>query len=162
MNDVDGEFSKAFDLVMSEISIAKKFPASFKNGLLKAFNKGNDRLGEDVADKYLLAGEAGWVSNPDLEHYEFIEQFVSRLSFITYGLRRRKSFEANSVNRPYWALVNAGHGNCKFKHLENIAHRYDSVFWRENSLPCAEKLCGCSIRAFDEDGIKEHSIQVKS
>ncbi len=90
MNEADSEFSKAFDLIMTEISIAKKLPASFKSGLLKAFNKGNNRLGEDVADKYLLAGEAGWLSNPDLEHYEFIEQFVSRLSFITYGLQRRK------------------------------------------------------------------------
>ena len=162
MNDIDSEFYKAFDIVMSEILIAKKLPASFKNGLLKAFNKGNNRVGEDVADKYLLEGEAGWLSNPNLEHYEFIEQFVNRLSSLTYGLTRRKSLLDNALNRPYWVIVAAGYANCKFKHLENVAQRYDSDFWQKNTLPCADKLCGCRIRAFDEDGIKEHAIFVKS
>jgi hypothetical protein len=162
MNDTDNEFNKAFDIAMSEISIAKKLPASFKNDLLKAFNKGSNREGEDVADKYLLEDEAGWLSNPNLEHYEFIEQFVNRLSFLTYGLTRRKSLEDNALSRPYWVIVSAGYGICKFKHLENVAQRYDSDFWQKNTLPCAEKLCGCHIRAFDEEGIKEHAIFIKS
>ena len=153
-------FDKAFEIILGEIFCSKKLPQAFKNGLLKAFNDGNNRKGEEVASSYLLQGKSGWLSNPSIEHYLFIEQFVSRLNLLTYGFIRKKSLEENADNRPYWTIVCGGRGKCKLRHLENIARRYDSVFWKNHMPPCDDKQCGCRVRAFDEDGIIEHGILV--
>jgi SPP1 gp7 family putative phage head morphogenesis protein len=147
-------FERAFWDTAVEVDASNEAKARLLSELIKAFSRGEPRLGDRAADTFFSQGYAwpryseylktvGIGANP----YKRGMLFNHRITMMAYARHHEASRLRNIESRPLWefSAIDDDRTPSDCLACNGTIRRFDDSFWDLHPIPCEHLFCRCTI-----------------